>query len=731
VELLPLVDVREVPSQLPSGGAEGTGTRGRGRGTGRGRGAGAGRGFRGRGGHGGQGDGGTGGQGGRGDQGGEGGEGEDARGGFVDTGDERSGPGGAFFPSVPGGEPIQQTCEPFLGERPLGELGERGERWRRLVQEIAHKLQIDVCDYPAHFCLTAAAVIGGRAQAVSEHAADSGGATRPSDGRANLGLLQFVPTASPSVQLLRHLAGVVSLVGSLARDVETYYLSGEGRGQLDGRWHDQPASWALRFAIELSDNARGSVGTLFVAACRALFLQLLRSSREQIDGRIRHFEIYAALFEQLVRSQLTAVSELIELRERLRRYQIGRQVQASLNQADQSIPGRLSMLGLVAPGSSWLDATRLVAEALAGSQRAPDRAAALPGQIVERNGVARILDGNRTPWAMDDLEREIVTRRGGAEEIDPIVKQIVDLPGLTQRLRADPATVRRELRALLTQMQQNNTEITGKAVSEWNYAFLASKIQESIPQATVPRTDVAMQGIHLLAHEQIGEFFAGDPLYAAGINSLFHAQLGREALTQFFTFTGLILLSVVCPPLGVAVGLAEAAYQVERAEERERIYGALIDPELVLTRAEVEADLFAARLGLALAFIPGVGKALGALRQGIRGAARAGVVAGVRMAGRYVARQISREIAEALARDLLAAFVREVITNVVMDRVIGAMLEPIIQQVYREALITGPVGGARGVQSTLAMLEREMTPARAERALHQAIGLSAAVRSRR
>jgi hypothetical protein len=51
---------------------------------------------------------------------------------------------------------------------------------------------------------------------------------------------------------------------------------------------------------------------------------------------------------------------------------------------------------------------------------------------------------------------------------------------------------------------------------------------------------------------------------------------------------------VLCPPAAFIVGVEIALHDVAKAKEKERLFGSLIDPELVLTRAEVELELFSA-----------------------------------------------------------------------------------------------------------------------------------------
>jgi len=625
--------------------------------------------------------------------------------GFVYTGSTDTTEGSQLFPSLQGTR-AALVCDSFMGEPSIGQLGVTGEALQRLIDEIASKLQMSACEYAGKFCINAAAVLQSRAMAVGAYAARDVGATRRVEANTtgNLGLLEFVPTASPAIQFMRHLAAVVPLITELSHRIDTLYTR---PWVIQGEWSYNPIGWLLRFHIELTAGMNQAGGLIFAMTCRVLLLQLLYTSYNAIQSRITNFPTYAPIFEQLVMTQLADIAELIPLRDRLQRFQREIQAREALQRVNAATPHL--PLELQLPLMEWSAAAHAVTDALISHELSTDHNPVTEGEIVQSGGVARIRDRHSRLWTLIDLESAIATRRGLAEDIDPLVKQLTDIPDLMQRFRANPAGIRQELRRLLNEMWDNNVQISAKVLASWEYAFEASKIQANIPSATVPGTSFALQGIHLQAHQQIGEFFQGDPYYASGINALFNAQLGFESLKTFFEFTGIILLSVICPPLGTVIGILDAAHQYANALEREQLYGALIDPELVLSHAEVEAELFAAKLGLVLSFVPEVGSILRVGRYGVRATLRAGVSGGARIVGRYVARRITREMVEALSRNLILAFAKEVITNEVMEQVISRVMEPYLQYLEREATITGSVGGSQGADIVRRMLEEERT----------------------
>jgi hypothetical protein len=204
-----------------------------------------------------------------------------------------------------------------------------------------------------------------------------------------------------------------------------------------------------------------------------------------------------------------------------------------------------------------------------------------------------------------------------------------------------------------------------------------------------------------------------------GIASLFGAELGMQSLTSFFEFVGVTLLSIVCPPLGAAVGIILAERDYEKALERKQLYQSLIDPELVLTWAEVETELFAARLGLALAIIPEAGSILKkgvstGVRLGARGSIRAAassarraVTSGVRGAERSVVNYLTRETIKSLERSIVRILVEDLLTGEVISEIMEQVMTPILKHVQQEAERTGAIGGYAGAERLLQRLEQE------------------------
>jgi hypothetical protein len=612
------------------------------------------------------------------------------------------------FVSVPGGTAKGRTCASFNGEPSLEELGADGEPLRLAMDDIAYRLQMGpACHYPANFCLQAAEALASRAALISAYITSSEreGFTRPTpQGGGGLGPLDFRPAASPAIQFLRHLAGVVPRLHRLGLAVMRTYERPENWAKVHGGWIDSTASWDLHFLREFTPAVEDAVGRIFLSANQAMMMQLLLTSQQGIEARIRNFAQYAPIFERLLVSQLTDYAELQGLRSRLRAHDAAAWTQRATGAGD----GALATASTLHPATAWFGAARSLSGAFLTTEAAFTTVGGA-GEIVTTAGVTRIRDSRGVMWTEADIEQALVMQRGEAEGIDPLVKQIADLPDVLHRFAAgDRAAIRTELARVLREMSANNTEMLGKVRSSATFAFRASRISDHIPSATVSGSRYALQGIHLVTHGQIGEFFAGDTFYALGIDALFNAELGREELMGFGITVGIVLLSVLCPPLGFVVGVAVAVHDVRHARERERLYGALIDPELVLTRAEVEVELFAAYLGLAMSLVPEAGTIGGAVMRGGRVALRSGMRAGLRVARGFVVRRVTRQIVEAASRDLLQAFVTEILINEVMEKIIQKVMEPILAHIEREAQLTGAVGGREGARFIL-MVQAQRT----------------------
>jgi hypothetical protein len=657
--------------------------------------------------------------------GGEGGNLHDGRSGFVDAPGAASDEGSPF-PGEPAenggsGTSIGGTgiCEPFLGEPSTDQLDAAGRLLSDRMQRIAGQLEIQPCKYVGHFLIAAASTLGALARRVGVADINETGTTTVASGEGSLGSLDFHPGASVQLQLLRHLAGVVPAITELSGSLQD--VMAENGKLIAGDYEGAAGSWMLQFVEELHGILDEAVGDLFKMTCRVVLLQLLNTSRAAIDARRLEpgFSAFAGLFERIVVPQLADIDELMHLRDRLQ----GAQAAAAYASANQrmvnayfaGVPGapgasttQGSPPGQPRPGS-WQEARAGVTRALTPTHHLAEGPAAPNAyETIEQGGVMRIRDRRGDLWTLEAIEQAIVLRRGTIENVEPLVKQLTDLPETMERFRNPAGGVRAELQSVLDEMSYNNWDITTSAREDPDYAF-GTRVPHGGTE-TVPGTGYELQGIHLLAHREIAEFFRGDPFYARGLDRILGAAETAHTFTVVAEFVGIVLLAVVCPEAAVYAGVALAAYHYDEAREHERLYGALIDPEQVISYAEVEAELFGAELGLALSLLPVAGELLGEARAAFR--VIAGEAAEVsEAAARAAAEQAATGLIRTAEHGFVEKFVIEATKAYAIQKVFEQVLAPIMESLEREWGTTGPIGGLDRAMAQLAQRAHERSAA--------------------
>ncbi|MFA7587313.1 MAG: hypothetical protein WCY11_14140, partial [Novosphingobium sp.] len=344
------------------------------------------------------------------------------------TSGDGTGEGGGIFPSLGGGSTL--CCEPFLDVEPsLDELGDAANGIRRLVDEIAQRLSMRSCKYAATFCVGAAEALAGHAAAIGVTSGDvvGGEMTMPrglhgggGTGGGNMGQADFRPAASRGIQLLRRLAQAAGKIALLRRLIVDFYLHGEGRTRLGGRFRTEPVGWVLRFEEAVSPNMKAGVGEIFAQTCQIVMLQLLDTSAQQIAARQRNLHAYAPLFREILIRRLSDIGTLTSLRDRLRSYELARELEAAMG-----TPGGAAV-GAALP--QWAAAARALSAACVSTEGF----AHMPGaanEIVTEGGVHKIRDAHGFLWSRAALEQTIAEQRGGAESIDPLIQQLSDIPG--------------------------------------------------------------------------------------------------------------------------------------------------------------------------------------------------------------------------------------------------------------------------------------------------------------
>jgi hypothetical protein len=596
------------------------------------------------------------------------------------------------YPRSYGSTSIELDLGPFRGEPSLDQLGALGDRMRRLIQRIAFRLDMPEGQYCGAFLIAAAQVMGGHASGIADLGESDAEATRVvRDGTGNLGYMEMQPEITPTVQLMRYLGGTCPPISELTELMSAVYQLPDIRRLITGMRHDDAIGWLLDFYREHTPAMRGAVSWTYRRTCQLMMLQLLRSSRTEIQRRLTSFDDYFPIAEALITRLLSGEAQLTHMRQMLLTV--------------QSFTSPAAELSLAV--SSWRDARRALTTTLSGrllnvaSVTSPGRLFETHGTLERDGDVWKVRDADGRLWTMAEIEREIALRHQMAQSIDPLILQFVDIPAVVATFRDSPLLARGYLYSLLSEMLANNVDIESRTRSDNMFAFRSGAITESLPDRTVPGTSVAMRGIHLLAHDAIGESFRGNYWYAEGLNQAFNVELGMRSLTSFFETAGTLVLSVLCPPLGIALGIGIAASHYHDATIKEELYGSLIDPEVLMSRSEVEFEMFMAQFELALSIIPDIGTIM---RGGSR-LANVGARAGMRGVLTTVRRELLVAIGQQVRRGLVRAFVETVLIDRVMTLVLPLVLTPVMEGVNREISIlvgeaVGPDPAAAGGAST-------------------------------
>jgi hypothetical protein len=573
------------------------------------------------------------------------------------------------------GEAVQLDLSAFLEEPSVNDLGELGVALKRLITRIAYRLEMPPGDYCGSFLIAAAQVMGARAATAGEAAVVLPHSTRQvAPGSGNLGDIDIVPQHTAAVRLLRFIAGTCPTMTELSRLMFQVYGLPTVSDRYFGSYRGEPVSWRLRFDRVYIPEMRQSVAHLFMRGCQVVMLQVLRSSRDEIDKRLDNFDRYFPVFEGLINGLVAQEAELRRLRETL---------QEALTFDDPSLQHAVSYAV-----STWREARQALSTSVSDQivSVADNSVGPLPtGKPFRRSDGARVITDLRgREWTLAELESAIAFRSQTAASIDPLINQLRDVPGVVNTFRYRPAMARAYLESLLREMRANNSQVTADVTASYEYAFRSGKIREDLPHADIPGTGVKLQGIHLLVHQAIGDAFEGNHWYGAGVDYAFDVELGRLGLIDFFETSLILALSVLCPPAGIALGLAAAAVHMAETDERVTITRAVMNPEDLFDKSELELDLFLGELELVMAVLPALkGIAKGGVR-GVSVVARSGVRRGIVRLTLQARRALIRSVTDQLKQGLARAFVEEIVSDQVMGLILPLVIAPVIEAVDAE-----------------------------------------------
>lgn len=550
--------------------------------------------------------------------------------------------------------------EPYLGEPHLTQWPVDRDHLVQLMGEIAGRLGMPEGGYVGSFVLVATKLIGVQ----SEGLGVIGGGTRGRQAE------------------LRRLAEISVLVTNLAAAYVDAMYSADRSQQLLCPVAGHSGQWALHFHQFFHRVRRDTVGRLFVAACQDVLLEALEKSLFELDRRLdpANFPQYMRFTRALLLIVLSRSVELEDLRRRI---------------GVVKARNRNAALAWRAPNllhASWRQTSADVVAAIrdAASDNSP------AGAVVFADGKYWAKDDRGHWWNEEQLAFAIGTARDEAFLIDPFLAKIKDLSDVVTRLKdaqrrddehsaqqGDAVTeaVDAEFTKVLKDVRSENLDRTARVRWDRSIAF-------GLASFTEDRTDeigARLTGIHRLADQRLRPMFAHEVVYTDALHELAAAELGKAELTAFFNVAGIAFLSIFFPPAAFLIGAGQAIGALATAYEHRGIQQALLGGDEIITRAQAEAELWAAWIGAALAFLPLVKPlargASGAVRLALPGAERrAAGIAAIRLAGKEVAHIFALVTAE----DLFGAFLREAVKGYLLNLVLSAAIDRFIDAVVSE-----------------------------------------------
>ena len=624
---------------------------------------------------------------------------------------ERYDPKGSIFPNVgdPNAESSELACEPYKDEPAYWDLPSGGPQIYALIRRIAARLDMSTCPYAANFCIQAARMIRIRTSQVQlRFTLDVSG-----DFSAELavgaldehGRFYFRGIDSLAVQYLQHLGGTVPLIRELMELVDRYVYPVSTFG---------PHHWFQ----DVMDEATQACGFIWLSANQIMMQQLLNSSRYGVNQRRNNPE-YASVFAAMCKTRLADQAEMVILRTSLEKFLdiVGDR------KGDDARVHLVEHLALQTAMETWntkrvdvrkvellqaygLDddlVTRLSDETNFVFRRGKsgEKNVSDAGSIVETTAGWKIRASDGELYDKDELSAIVELGQKVVTSIDPLMNQLLNkLVSQIPPLVDHPERVPEFLEELFTKMLTKNDEVSAKNKSDFEYAFEHAQIHKADPNS--PATvDISkhwvggwpLEGIHALAHSHVGVRFERDAFYTAAVARLISQEYHWRSFVEDMVFIFGTALTIICPPLGMALSFAaNLALGLEKhakASEQEAIYGALLKPEEVLNYAEIQIDLFLAKLQIALSFLellPGVGKGV----KGLAGLGKAAAKAGAKRSLGKIAKEAVMEelerIAKMSAENFVKALAIEMAEEAIEDRIVDAVVTPIIEAHIKEIL---------------------------------------------
>jgi hypothetical protein len=491
---------------------------------------------------------------------------------------------------------------------------------------------------------------------------------------------------APMAPQLRNLAAAFGAIKDLEREYITHMLSQDDKRCLRCPVAGHAAEWVAAFAGVFGSARDDAVASMFVTQCQDVLLQVLLASGDELSKRAQNFKSYMAMTRLLLTVMLADLPELMRLREallaELRRERV----------MTMGVGGGLT--------AGWIAVTGQVIDSLTADPVTQEPAAETVASF--KNG-PKVYDGKGRWWTLAELDAVLSAERQQVTAIDPVLDKVSEVEDVVEKLRAAQVldayastaagqalttAVDDIFKSLLTDLIKENERWQRKAAADRNYAFGLANFTREDEGA---ETDIGakLSGIHKIAADRLRPAFTDPEAYVSGLRRLADTEIGKAELFEILNLVGLTVLAVVCAPLAFAVGVVQAVEGLETAFEHRDLQRAMLDADDILSKAQVEAEMWAAVINAALTVLPEIPSAVrGARAAGgslIKREATEAAVAATQQA----MRNIAKRLAELSLEHFTIQFTKQLTEGYLINLALSKAMNRITDAVAHQVAVTG------------------------------------------
>lgn len=546
---------------------------------------------------------------------------------------------------------------PFLGEPPLEWWpSDVYARLRGLVEDVAQRLALEPGHFVGAFSLQAL-------ERMRELASTRGQVRGSGEG-----------TSARSEQFAR-IAGAFTPLEELQRYYGMQVLIRDDLGLLPHPLRGNAHEWVTRQHNTYVSRRNRAVAEMFVGVCQDQLLLVLESSQREILRRLDNLDGYLAMTRSLVLLLLVDDVELEQLRGILLLHR-------PFSTSD--------LLAIGNPTEAWRTSTRAVT-ALMRPVEVHQSDPPVRGQVRQSANGLQVQDSTGRWWTLPELESFLSMGRQQAFSIDPVLEKLSDLDEFVSELRvAGPAGVDAVMHGLLKDLLHINESKTQKARIDVEVAFGLAKFRGTDIMSD-DSIGAELSGIHAIADEALRPLFPGPlaDIYVTAMRALVEDELNSEAFWEFFNLVGLTALAIICPVAAFAVAAVQAGVAIHEALDHRDLQRAMLNGDQILSKAQVEAELWGAAIGAALVCIPEIPGLAWAGAGVVRTVAKHEAAEVAAIAGRALVKRAVPHLAEVALDQLAVRFVKDCATGYVFNLVLQQAMERFTAAIAREVALTG------------------------------------------